>query len=112
MPLDLTWAHERILKIIEALGGKAKLSIFLGVAIWPLFKYADEPPSQILLNWSSDFEEIWGVRIQDLSQRQMGYRQQLRAQLAPPPPMPPPPPTARVHTTGIPTGSVSPVSQS
>jgi hypothetical protein len=42
----------------------------------------------------------------------MGYRQQLRAQLAPPPPMPPPPPTARVHTTGIPTGSVSPVSQS
>jgi hypothetical protein len=52
MPLDLTWAHERILKIIEALGGKAKLSIFrefyfgrycvgtsspkllVGVAIW------------------------------------------------------------------------------
>ena len=28
MPLDLTWARERILKIIEALGSKAKLSIF------------------------------------------------------------------------------------
>lgn len=27
MPLDLTWARERILKIIEALGRKAKLSI-------------------------------------------------------------------------------------
>ena len=66
----------------------------------------------MLLNWSSEFEEIWGVRIQDLSQRQ--NRQQLRAQLAPPPlmPPPPPPPTARVHTTGIPTGSVSPVSRS
>lgn len=52
MPLDLTWARERILKIIEALGRKAKLSIFcefysgrsliglthtklsVGVAIW------------------------------------------------------------------------------
>ena len=33
--------------------------------------------------------------------------------MAPPPlPMPPPPPTARVHTTGIPTGSISPVSRS
>jgi len=28
MPLDLTWARERILKIIETLGSKAKLSIF------------------------------------------------------------------------------------
>ncbi|KAF8552403.1 hypothetical protein OG21DRAFT_1443573 [Imleria badia] len=105
MPLDLTWARERILKIIEALGKKAKLSIFLGVAIWPLFKYADGPPSQTLLNWSREFEEIWGVRIQDLSQRQMGYRQQLRAQFGPTPPV------ARVHTTGIPTGSISPVSR-
>ena len=52
MPLDLTWARERILKIIDALGRKAKLSIFsefyvgrhcvgpyapkilVGVAIW------------------------------------------------------------------------------
>ncbi|KAG8220933.1 hypothetical protein J3R82DRAFT_2437 [Butyriboletus roseoflavus] len=99
-----TWAQERIIKIIEALGRKAKLSIILGVAIWPLFKYADEPPSQTLLNWSSDFEGIWGVRIQDLSRRQLGHGQQLRAQLAPPPPMPPLP-TAHVHT------SISPVSR-
>lgn len=28
MPLDLTWARERILQIIQALGSKAKLSIF------------------------------------------------------------------------------------
>lgn len=76
--------------------------------IQPLFKYADKPPTQTLLNWSSEFEEIWGVRIQDLSQRQMGYRQQLRAQFAP---MPPPPPAARVHTTGIPNGSVPPISR-
>lgn len=139
MHLDPTWAQERIIKIIEALGKKAKLSIIcefcfgtivlalitlklsVGVAIWvfslfyqidfqsllvtqPLFKYADEPPSQTLLNWSSDFEEIWGVRIQDLSRRQLGLGQQLRAQFAPPPPMPPLP-TARVHT------SISPVSR-
>ncbi|KAG6381610.1 hypothetical protein JVT61DRAFT_208 [Boletus reticuloceps] len=107
MPLDLTWARERLLKIIEALGSKGKLSIFLGIAIWPLFKYADEPPSQTLLNWSSEFEEIWGVRIQDLSQRQMGYRQQLRAQFTPMPPLP----TARVHATGVSPGPTSPVSR-
>ena len=38
----------------------------------------------------------------------MGYRQQLRAQFRP---MPPPPPAARAHTTGVPTGSISPVSR-
>lgn len=62
------------------------------------------------MSWSGEFEEIWGVRIQDLSQRQPGSRQQLRTQLVPPPPMPPPP-MARVHTSGTPTGSVSPISR-
>ncbi|KAG9312976.1 hypothetical protein JVU11DRAFT_6412 [Chiua virens] len=108
LSLDRTWAQARILKIINALGKKAKLSIFLGVAIWPLFKYAEEQPSQTLLDWSSEFEEIWGVRIQDLSQRQLDSRQALRAQF-PPPPMPPPPP-ARVHASATPSGSISPVS--
>lgn len=42
----------------------------------------------------------------------MSHRQQLRGQLVPPPPMPPPPLTARIHTTGIPTGSISPASRS
>lgn len=65
----------------------------------------------MLLGWSSDFEEIWGVRIQDLS-CQLGYRQPLRPQLVAPPPMPPLPLTARIHTTGVPTGSISPVSRS
>lgn len=48
--------------------------------------------------------------MQDLCQRQLGYRQQVRAQLAPPPPMPPPP-MARVHTSGTSTRSISPVSR-
>lgn len=60
--------------------------------------------------WSKDCEEVWGVRIQDLSQLQMGYRQQLRMQFAPPPPMPPLP-TARFHGSGIPPGSISPISR-
>jgi hypothetical protein len=66
----------------------------------PLFKYVDEPPSQTLLDWSSEFEEIWGVRIQDLCPRPPDYRQQLSAQVAPPPP----PPAARIHPSVIPTG--------
>lgn len=62
------------------------------------------------MKWSSDFEEIWGVRIQDLSRRQLGHGQQLRAQLAPPPPMPPLP-MARVHASTSPHTSISPVSR-
>ncbi|KAF8845139.1 hypothetical protein BDN67DRAFT_993825 [Paxillus ammoniavirescens] len=104
MPNGPTWAHERLHKIIDALGRKAKLSILLGIAIWPLFKYVDEPPSQTLLEWSSEFEEIWGVRMQDLCPRPPDYRQQLSAQVAPPPP-----PAARIHPSVIPTGPTAPV---
>ncbi|KAF9221330.1 hypothetical protein BS17DRAFT_261427 [Gyrodon lividus] len=106
MPHGPTWAHERLHKIIDALGRKAKLSILLGIAIWPLFKYVDEPPSQMLLDWSSEFEEIWGVRIQDLCPHPPDYRQQLSAQL---PPSLPPTTATRAHSSVIPTGPTPPV---
>ncbi|KAH7890754.1 hypothetical protein F5I97DRAFT_1974777 [Phlebopus sp. FC_14] len=84
MPHGPTWAHERLHKIIDALGKKAKLSILLGIAIWPLFKYVDEPHPK-LFEWSSEFEEIWGVRLQDLCGPKPDYRQPSRAQPSLPP---------------------------
>jgi hypothetical protein len=86
MPGGPTWARERLYKILTALGDRAKKSILLAVAIWPLFKYCKER-TPALYTWSSHVEEVFGVRIPDL---------------APPPPdytdvRPPPPMEGRVH---------------
>ncbi|KAG0709258.1 hypothetical protein DFH29DRAFT_887375 [Suillus ampliporus] len=86
MPGGPTWAHERLNKILTALGERAGKSILLGVALWPLFKYCNAEDPR-LLDLSSQFEEVYGVRIQDL---------------APPPPdysdlRPPPPVQGRIH---------------
>ncbi|KAF9245240.1 fungal-specific transcription factor domain-containing protein [Melanogaster broomeanus] len=104
MPNGPTWAHERVHKIIGALSSKSKLSTLLGIAIWPLFKYVDAPPNQTLLGWSSEFEEIWGVRIQDLCAQQRDYRQQSSSQLASPHPT-----AARIHPSVISPGHTPPV---
>ncbi|KAG2053646.1 hypothetical protein BDR06DRAFT_956378 [Suillus hirtellus] len=66
MPGGPTWARERLTKILAALGDRAKKSIILGVALWPLSKYCGDK-SQRLMELSSEFEEAFGVRIQDLA---------------------------------------------
>ncbi|KAG2364118.1 hypothetical protein BDR07DRAFT_1331143 [Suillus spraguei] len=66
VPGGPTWARERIENILTALGDRAKKSILLGIAIWPLFKYCKEK-EQRLYDWSSQFQEVFGVRIQDLA---------------------------------------------
>ncbi|KAG2042518.1 fungal-specific transcription factor domain-containing protein [Suillus americanus] len=53
-------------KILAALGERAKKSILLGIAIWPLFKYSKERTSK-LYEWSGQVEEMFGVRIPDLA---------------------------------------------
>ncbi|KAI6044313.1 fungal-specific transcription factor domain-containing protein [Pisolithus marmoratus] len=52
MPHDISGAQEKLHKIMTAWGEKVKLSILLGIILWPLFKYTDD--------------RIWGVRIHDL----------------------------------------------
>ena len=52
MPLDLTWARERILKIIGALGGKAKLSIFREFYFG---RYCVRPSSHYNYQWELRF---------------------------------------------------------
>lgn len=87
IPGGPTWARERLNKILAALGDRAKKSILLGVAIWPLFKYCNgEDPR--LLEWSSQFEEVYGVRIQDLAPPAPDYTNNVR---------PPPPAEGRMH---------------
>ncbi|OJA10679.1 hypothetical protein AZE42_01044 [Rhizopogon vesiculosus] len=88
MPGGPTWAHDRLNKILASLGERAGKSVLLGSALWPLFKYcnADDPR---LLEWSSQFEEVYGVRIQDLAPPAPDYTQD---------PPPPPPAQARLHS--------------
>ncbi|KAG1881271.1 hypothetical protein F4604DRAFT_1993493 [Suillus subluteus] len=66
IPGGPTWARERLYKILAALGDRAKKSILLALAIWPLFKYCKER-TQRLHEWSSQVEEMFGVRIPDLA---------------------------------------------
>ncbi|KAG2157841.1 fungal-specific transcription factor domain-containing protein [Suillus bovinus] len=66
MPGGPTWAHERLNKIIAALGGRAKKTIILAIAIWPLSKYCQDN-SPRFLELSSAVEEVFGVRIHDLA---------------------------------------------
>ncbi|KAL4063107.1 fungal-specific transcription factor domain-containing protein [Scleroderma citrinum] len=65
LPHDITDAQEKLYMIVTRWGEKVKLSILLGLILWPLFKYTDDR-SSTLLDWSSAFEDVWGVRIQDL----------------------------------------------
>ncbi|KAH7927830.1 hypothetical protein BV22DRAFT_244121 [Leucogyrophana mollusca] len=73
------WARERLDKIINGLGGRAKNSVILGAAMWlgpfsllifhrgvqPLWKYLRGEHPQVR-TWTKEFEEVWGVKIQDL----------------------------------------------
>lgn len=76
LPQDTTGAQEKLHMIVREWGGKVKLSILLGLILWPLFKYTDDR-SSVLLEWSSAFEEVWGVRIQDLCPAPGDSRHQL-----------------------------------
>lgn len=71
MPHDISGAQEKLHKIMNAWGEKGKLSILLGIILWPLFKYTDDR-SPVLLRWTSEFEEIWGVRIHELCSTSSG----------------------------------------
>ncbi|KAH7914852.1 fungal-specific transcription factor domain-containing protein [Hygrophoropsis aurantiaca] len=59
------WARERLDKIIAALGARAKNSVILGAAMWPLFKYLNGEHPEVR-TWTKEFEGVWGVKIQDL----------------------------------------------
>ncbi|KAI6125450.1 fungal-specific transcription factor domain-containing protein [Pisolithus croceorrhizus] len=89
MPHDISGAQEKLHKIMNAWGEKGKLSILLGLILWPLFKYTDDR-SPALLKWSSEFEEIWGVRIHELCSSSADSRQASLFLIshAPPPPVP------------------------
>ncbi|KAI6161754.1 fungal-specific transcription factor domain-containing protein [Pisolithus thermaeus] len=89
MPHDISGAQEKLHKIMNAWGEKGKLSILLGLILWPLFKYTDDR-SPVLLKWSSEFEEIWGVRIHELCSSSADSRQASMFLIshAPPPPVP------------------------
>ncbi|KAI5987018.1 fungal-specific transcription factor domain-containing protein [Pisolithus albus] len=90
MPHDISGAQEKLHKIMSAWGEKAKLSILLGIVLWPLFKYTDDR-SPLLLRWTGEFEELWGVRIHDLSSTSSGdSRQASLFSISPagPPPVP------------------------
>lgn len=90
MPGGPTGAHERLYKILAALGDRAKKSILLALAIWPLFKYSKERTSK-LYEWSGQVEEMFGVRIPDLAPMPPDYTNDVR---------PPPSAEGRMHSGG------------
>ncbi|KAI6149823.1 fungal-specific transcription factor domain-containing protein [Pisolithus tinctorius] len=104
MPHDISGAQEKLHKIMDVWGEKVKLSILLGIILWPLFKYTDDR-SPTLLKWSSEFEEIWGVRIHELCSSSGDPRQAplFLASHAAPPPVP------SSSLTGAPRNRQSPV---
>lgn len=104
MPHDISGAQEKLHKIMDVWGEKVKLSILLGIILWPLFKYTDDR-SPGLLKWSSEFEEIWGVRIHELCSSSGDPRQAplFLASHAAPPPVP------SSSLTGAPRNRQSPV---
>jgi len=59
------WATARLDMILDIMGERAKNSTLLGAALWPLIKYnkRDDPKTLMLCR---SFEELWGIRIQEL----------------------------------------------
>ncbi|KAG6336044.1 hypothetical protein ID866_3043 [Astraeus odoratus] len=111
MPYDISGAQEKLHKLVAVWREKVKLSILLGLILWPLFKYTDDR-SSILLQWSSEFEDMWGVHIEDLCSTLTDVREQPLFGI--PHATPPPPASSlalapRVHLSqGVPPSGAGP----
>ncbi|KAI8996568.1 hypothetical protein BD414DRAFT_455429 [Trametes punicea] len=55
------WVRERLNKIFNAAGTRAKNSILSACALWSYSKYSpDDPQVQV---WDRDFEKVWGFKV-------------------------------------------------
>ncbi|TFK26175.1 hypothetical protein FA15DRAFT_616185, partial [Coprinopsis marcescibilis] len=59
------WAITMIESILQMIGDRAKNSLLLGAALWPLIKYCKRDDPQVRA-WSSDYEESFGTRMFEL----------------------------------------------
>ncbi|KAG6821195.1 hypothetical protein H0H93_004015 [Arthromyces matolae] len=60
------WALKTLDLIMEMFGDRAKNSILMAAAIWPLIRYCQRDDPQ-LRSWCSIYEEEWGTRIDELA---------------------------------------------
>ncbi|KAG6886228.1 hypothetical protein C0993_010790 [Termitomyces sp. T159_Od127] len=60
------WALKLLDLIMEMLGDRAKNSILMAAALWPLIKYCRRDDPQIR-SWCSTYEDEWGTRIRELA---------------------------------------------